>query len=150
MRAKIFITTLVLSLIGFPVLAQREALEVGKIFNQQQQIRSGVQSGTGPYKDMPKNTRQQLLTKQDMLFSMLDGKTTTDELNEQQKIEAFNTLEWIEATINEAEDDQLVCERRQILGSNRKERVCKTMAQIKRDREDARNRIDSRGGLDSD
>ena len=148
MRAKVFIASLVLSLVGFPVLAQREALEVGKIFNQQQQIRSGVQSGTGFYKDMPKNKRQQLLTKQDILFSMLDGKRTTDELNEQQKIEAFNTLEWIEATINEAEDDQLVCERRPILGSNRKERVCKTMAQIKRERQDTRNTIDA-GGLES-
>lgn len=143
MRVKIFIAALVLSLAGFPVVAQREALEVGKIFNQQQQIRSGVESGTGRYKDMPKNTRDQLLTKQDMLFSMLDGKRTTDELSEQQKIQAFNTLEWIEATVNQAEDDQMVCERRPILGSNRKERVCRTMAQMKREREAARAQIES-------
>lgn len=145
MRAKIFLAALALTLAVFPVAAQREALEVGKIFNQQQQIRSGVQSGTGRYKDMPQSTRDQLLTKQDGLFSMLDGKRTTDELSEQQKVEAFNTLEWIEATVNQAEDEQMVCERRQILGSNRKERVCRTMAQMKRERELAREQMDSRG-----
>ena len=145
MRAKIFLAALALTLVVFPVAAQREALEVGKIFDQQKQIRSGVQSGAGPYKDMSANVRNQLLTKQDDLFSMLEGKRTTDELSEQQKIQAFNTLEWIEATVNQAEDDQLVCERRQILGSNRKERVCRTMAQIKRERENARTQIESRG-----
>jgi len=145
MRARIFLATLALTLIGFPVAAQREALEVGKIFNQQQQIRSGVQAGTGRYKDMPQSTRNQLLTKQDDLFSMLDGKRTTDELSEQQKIQAFNTLEWIEATVNQAEDEQMVCERRPILGSNRKERVCRTMAQMKREREQARIQMESSG-----
>ena len=69
---------------------------------------------------------------------------STDELSEQQKTEVFNTLEWIEAVANNSADERMVCERRPVLGSTRKERVCKTAAQWREEREAARSTMDSR------
>lgn len=124
----------------------RNVLQAEAIRSQQAEIRSGVESRTGRYQDLPADTRSQLLTKQVEVLRMLEGKQSTDDLNESQKTEVFNALEWIEAAINKTDDDRMVCERRQILGSTRKERVCKTVAQMREEREAARNRMDTRGG----
>ena len=58
---------------------------------------------------------------------------------------AFNTLEWIEAAINDSDDDRLVCRRERRIGSNRMTRVCKTVAQIEFERERARSQLLDRG-----
>lgn len=124
----------------------RNALQVESIRSQQAEIRAGVESRTGRYRDLTADTRSQLLAKQGEVLRTLEGKQSTDELNEAQKTEVFNALEWIEAALNKSEDERLVCERRQILGSTRRERVCKTVAQMREERDAARNRMDSRGG----
>lgn len=125
--------------------ADRNTLQAESIRSQQAQIRSGVEARTGRYKDLSADTRSQLLSKQGEVLRLLEGKQTTDDLNEAQKTEVFNALEWIEAAINRTDDERLVCERRQILGSTRKERVCKTVAQMREERDAARNRMDVRG-----
>ena len=78
------------------------------------------------------------------MLALLEGKQSTQELSEDQRDEVFNTLEWIEATVNRAESERMICERRPVLGSNRKERVCKTAAQMQADRDAARERMDNR------
>lgn len=123
----------------------RNVLQVESIRSQQAEIRSGVEARTGRYKDLSADTRSQLLNKQGEVLRLLDGKQSTDDLNEAQKTEVFNALEWIEAAINQTDDERMVCERRPILGSTRKERVCKTVAQMRQERDSARNRMDARG-----
>ena len=114
-------------------------------FTQQREIREAVEAGTGPYKDLTSSQRSELLTKQERMLHTIDGKKSTDELNEQQKTEVFNTLESIEAVVNNtADDERMVCERRPILGSNRKERVCKPPVAVEgQEREAARGVMDS-------
>ncbi|RDZ26782.1 hypothetical protein [Lysobacter silvisoli] len=121
----------------------RGVLQFESIRSQQSEIRAAVKAANGRYKEMPQNTRGELLAKQDQLFHLMDGKQSTQDLNEDQKTEVFNTLEWIEAAINSADDERMVCERRPVLGSNRKERVCRTAGQIRAERESARERIES-------
>ena len=123
----------------------RSVLLIDDIRTQQDEIRNGVETRSGPYKDLSDEQRQELLNKQARMLRTLEGKRSTDELNEQQKTDVFNTLEWIEGVVNNSEDERMVCERRPILGSNRKERVCKTEAQWTREREAARNAMESRG-----
>ncbi|KRA16821.1 hypothetical protein ASE43_18815 [Lysobacter sp. Root983] len=123
----------------------RNVLQVESIRSQQAEIRSGVEARTGRYKDLSADTRSQLLNKQGEVLRLLDGKQSTNDLNEAQKTEVFNALEWIEAAINQTDDERMVCERRPILGSTRKERVCKTVAQMREERDAARNRMDARG-----
>ncbi|RDZ26784.1 hypothetical protein [Lysobacter silvisoli] len=128
--------------------ADYAAQEAQAIRNQQAEIRAGVEARSGRYKDMSGETRATLLTKQSEVLRTLEGKQSTAELTEQQKIDVFNSLEWIEAAINNADDERLVCERRAVLGSNRKERVCRTASQMRAERELARRQIEQQKGGD--
>jgi hypothetical protein len=123
--------------------ADRKPLSIAAITEQQVQIREGVIAGTGRYKDMPSSKRVDLLSKQAGLMEMLAGKTSTDDLTEPQRVEAFNTLEWIEAAINGVDDERMVCHREKVLGSTRMTRVCRTVAEDRRLREEARDRMET-------
>jgi hypothetical protein len=142
MRVKAFLFACVLSALAIPSAFAADRLpEFEAIRTQQAEIRTGVAARTGRYKDMPESTRGQLLSKQAQVLQAIDNKSSAAELTQDQAIEVFNALEWIEAAINQADDDRLVCERRKTLGSNRKERVCKTVAQMREERERAREEL---------
>jgi hypothetical protein len=87
--------------------------------------------------------------RQDALLKMLDGKESTDDLPERARIEAFNTLEWIEATLNKEDDQRMVCVRERTIGSNRVTRTCRTEAQWAEARERAREQM-LKGGACTD
>ncbi len=126
-----------------------QTLEVDQIVSQQQQIRADVVAAKGRYGALPASKREQLLGKQDTLLSMLEGKKTTAELSEAQRIEAFNTLEWIESAINDEDAERMVCIREKTIGSNRFTRTCRTESQWAAARERAREHL-SRGGACAD
>ena len=150
MRAIRFVSAVVLGLaLAAPAAfasVDSRVLMLDDIRSQQTEIRDGVEARTGRYKDLSSTERSELLTKQARMLQTIEGKRSTAELNDQQKTEVFNTLEWIEAVVNNDGDERMVCERRPVLGSTRKERVCKTAGQWREEREAARNMMDSRGG----
>jgi len=133
---------LVAGMFASGAMAAAAPLELNQIRTQQQQIRSEVIAGTGRYKDMPANTKTELLSKQDQLLKMIGDKQDPDELSPDQRMQAFNTLEWIEATINRTEDERMVCTHEKRTGSNRTTTVCKTERQIKEDRDRARRQME--------
>lgn len=148
MRALRFVPAVVLGLaLAAPAFASVDSrvLMLDDIRTQQYEIRDGVEARTGRYKDLSASQRSELLNKQARMLQTIDGKRSTEELNDQQKTEVFNTLEWIEAVVNNQDDERMICERRPVLGSTRKERICKTAAQWREQREAARNMMDSRG-----
>ncbi|BDU18402.1 hypothetical protein [Lysobacter auxotrophicus] len=149
MRAIRFVSAIVLGLaLAAPAAfasVDSRVLMLDDIRTQQTEIRDGVEARTGRYKDLSTSQRNELLNKQARMLQTIEGKHSTEELNAQQKTEVFNTLEWIEAVVNNDDDERLVCERRPVLGSTRKERVCKTATQWREEREAARNMMDSRG-----
>jgi len=122
----------------------RKPLAIAAITAQQAQIREDVIAQKGPYKAMHSSKRVDLLAKQASLMTLLEGKTSTDDLTESQRIEAFNTLEWIEAAINDADDERMVCHREKVLGSTRLTRVCRTVEDDRRLKEEARDRMERR------
>jgi hypothetical protein len=144
-----FLAAVAALLLSSPVLANQKALAVEQIVSQQQQIRQDVIAAKGRYGDMPASKREQLLDKQSALLSMLEGKASTAELDETQRIEAFNTLEWIEAAINDEDKERMVCIREKTIGSNRVTRTCRTESQWAEARERAREQL-SRGGACAD
>ena len=119
----------------------RTALKLDEIRSQQTEIRQKVESPTGRYKDMDAQKRVELLAKQDFVLRTIEGKQSPDEIPEPEWIEVFNALEWIEATLNNAEDERMVCTRMKTTGSNRPQRVCKTAKQMRLDQEYARKKI---------
>jgi hypothetical protein len=149
MRALRFVSAVVLSLAlvapaAFASVDSR-VLMLDDIRAQQNEIRDGVEAGTGRYKALSASQRSELLSKQARMLQTIEGKHSTEDLNDQQKTEVFNTLEWIEAVVNNDGEDRMVCERRPVLGSTRKERICKPASQWREEREAARNMMDSRG-----
>ena len=133
--------------ICMPVHAETPAQSAVAIFAQQKQIRSQIEAREGRYADMPGVKRASILRNQDILFALLGNESSIDGLNIEQKTEAFNALQSINAAINSTEDEQLVCEKRKPAGSNRVERVCRSLAQIKADREAARTSVQSSQGI---
>ena len=68
---------------------------------------------------------------------MLEGVGSTTDLPEKDQITVFNSLEAIEAIVNQAEEERMVCTRVKPVGSNRPETVCKTVAQMREEKLEA-------------
>ena len=131
------------------VAGETKPFQVDEVLAQQQRLRADVVAREGRYADMPSSKRSELLAKQDRLFVMLEGKQSSTDLSNDQYLEAFSTLEWIEATVNNADDERMICTREKTLGSNRATRVCRSAAQMEAQRESARQQMESntvRGG----
>ena len=104
------------------------------ILEQQAGIRTEAMNKKGRYKDMDESKRQELFAHQDKVNRMLDGVASTTELPETDQIVVFNSLEAIEAIINQAEEERLVCSRVKPAGSNLPTTVCKTVAQLREEK----------------
>jgi hypothetical protein len=141
---RIVIALLASALVIGVAQAEQRPLEVSKIVSQQQQIRTELMARSGRYKNMPDAKRDELLSKQQRLLAMLEGKQTSADLTDDERISAFNTLEWIEAAINNTDDERMVCRRERTLGSQRVNQNCRTQAQMREDRERARDEMDKR------
>ena len=139
--------SLVLTLaLALPAFVSAEALKLDAIRAQQATIRAGVEAHSkGPYKELPAATRTELLSRQAKMLELINGKQSENELTEEQRADVTDTLAWIDAKLKEADDERMVCERRRTLGSNRKERVCMTAAQMRAQREAARENLDRSG-----
>jgi len=126
---------------AFGAFAAVAPLKFDDVRAQQKEIRAGVMAGTGRYKDMPEKDKQKLIDEQDRLLSIIGDKRDPSELDADQRVEAFNILESIEADINKAEDERVTCERYQKTGTNRKVVVCRTQREIREARERARRQM---------
>lgn len=125
------------------VAASNQSLDLGKVVEQQQQIRKDLNASSGKYRRMSSTQQAELVRRQDNLFQMFEGKQTSADLTTGEQMEAFNDLEWIEAALNKAEaNEQMVCTRERTVGSNRVKRVCRTRQQMEFEREQARNSMD--------
>jgi hypothetical protein len=138
---QVLIAVLTAALMIGTAQAEQRPLEVSSIVSQQQEIRAGLMARSGRYKNMTETKRDELLSKQERLLAMLDGKQTSADLTDDEKIEAFNMLEWIEAAINNAEDERMICKRERTIGSQRVTQTCRTQAQMRADRERARDEM---------
>ena len=134
--------------LALPMVASADSgeLKFDDIRTQQAEIRAGVIARTGRYKNMTPSDRTELMNRQTEVLMMIEGKNAPSELNPDQRTKVFNHLEWIEAALNKFADERLICERRTTIGSNRKERVCRTEAQMREDRERARKQLDNTNG----
>lgn len=117
---------------------------LAEIRSQQLQYRSQAQEKTGPFKEMPPQEVSELLRKQERFLALTDGKGSIDELAPDAKVEAINNLEWIKATLVKADDERLVCQRVKVVGTNRHQRVCRTVAEMRQERWEAERQMEDR------
>ena len=112
--------------------------DLADIREQQIGLRAEVQAGKGIFEEMSNTERQELAARQSKLLAMIEGKDNVRDLDDAGQVEAFNLLEQINATINDVKGQQMVCEMTRKTGSNRKVKVCMTVAQRDQLREDSR------------
>lgn len=132
------------SVLAMATASERKPPVIPDILQNQEQIRGDAKAGEGIYKDMPERTREDLLSRSTRLSALLEGKEWAD-LNDEQQIEVFNSLEWINAAVMKAEDERLVCEQKKRPGSNLTFKVCKTVAMRRRESESAKKAVDALG-----
>jgi hypothetical protein len=146
-----FVLFAVLALASFGASADTAVvppMDVPAITAQQKVIQSEIIAERGRYKDLPANTRMELLSRQAAMMSLLQGKSSAAELTADERTKVFNTLEWMEAAINqESDDERLVCRREKPLGSTRTTRICRTVAQEREAKERARQELENVNGI---
>lgn len=134
---------LMIGLLLAPMLAMAgsdKELDLDQVVQQQKQIREDMLTAGGDYRGMTSAQQAEVMRRQDRLFRMFEGKETDTDLSVQERLDAFNDLEWIEAALNKGEEgDRLVCTRERTVGSNRVTRVCRTQEQIDFEREQGRD-----------
>ena len=146
MRLHVLLASALLALFAaLPAFAQvSDALSLDDVRTQQAEIRADTKAGRGVYENLSDHQRSQLLARQDAMLRLIEGKQSPRELSEPQRLELFNQLEAIEAMVNQAEDQRMVCRRVATIGTNRKERVCKTVAQRREEMRDAQQILNRR------
>lgn len=144
MRSFVFVPLLTLALAASAHAGQK-SLDLKAVAAQQQQIRADILASGGKYRGLSEAKQEEVLDRSGRLLRVIDGKQSPEELTEAERMQAFNTLEWIEATLNKEDDERMVCSYQKTIGSNRKTRVCKTAAQLEREREEARERMSKPG-----
>lgn len=108
---------------------------VGEFVAQQQEIRKEVQTEARGWDAIPQSKRTELLAKQDRLFALLEGKQTLGDLNEMEQREVADKAEWIRQLANNAEEERQICRLERPTGSRRAVTVCRTVADINKERE---------------
>ncbi|MCW5581548.1 MAG: hypothetical protein KIS72_09425 [Luteimonas sp.] len=140
MRAFVLVPLLSLVLAASAHAGRQKPLDLNVVAAQQQQIRSDIQASGGNYRGLSAAQQQAVLDRSGELLRLIDGKRSSLELTEAERMQAFNTLEWIEATLNH-EHDRAVCKYEKTIGSNRKTRVCRSVTEMEAERERNRDNL---------
>jgi len=130
MRA-ILLSLLLLTAIA-PAIGQTlpgEPFDVQTVLDEQTQINKDIDAGTGPYAQLDDISMQELRERQRKLVAMLEGHQY-DDLNEAERTRARTHMVFIKY-LGKTDEDQLICVRKRTTGSNRVERVCKLVAQLR-------------------
>lgn len=142
---------LFLTLASFGAAADDAAgTDLAAIRAQQIELRAEAMAAKGIFKDMDSTKRSRLISRQDQLLALIEGKASVAEFDDRGQVRAFNLLEEINALINDAEGNQVVCENVRKTGSHRKTKVCTTLAERRRlqqETEDHLRRENLRGAV---
>lgn len=117
------------------------AQRIDAILAQQDVIRGDVQASRNGWETLSQEKRAEVLKDQDRLFVLLKDKQTIGDLEPDRQVEAANLLSSIKAVATNAEDERMVCTRERKVGSNFTKRVCRTVAEMRREREATRDAL---------
>jgi hypothetical protein len=104
---------------------------------------------TKDFEALSRGDKEKLAGAQSQIREALAGKASMADLDEDTKVKVFNAHEQVVALVNKAEDQRLVCTQKKRIGSNRHQLECRTVAQIRADRDSARDSRLRTGTCDS-
>jgi hypothetical protein len=91
------------------------------------------------FEALSRGDKDNLRNAQALIRAALAGKASLGELDAATQASVYEAHQQVVALVNKAEDERLVCTQRKQIGSNRRIRECRTVAQIRADREAARD-----------
>jgi hypothetical protein len=101
------------------------------ILAQQQTIRAGMKAKRDRYANLPRDAQKSVLSDQEKLEKLLEGRTDTSQLATADQAEVRRLMARIEATIRNNQDERPVCTQEARTGSNYVTRVCRTPTEIR-------------------
>lgn len=115
---------------------------VGSNFQvQAEQLRKDL-AGSEQYSEITESARAAALALLDRLETRLDGVSEVSTLPEQAKVSVFNDQEALNAILTgAAADSRQSCRREHVVGSNRRQNVCMTVAERRRRAEQSREYV---------
>ena len=129
---------LLASLASGPVRAgQQPPASVPEILQVQHALRAKLDA-PGGVASFDKGAVQKIETAQDHVFHLLDGVTSLDQLNDQQKVELSNSLQLIQATVLAQEGSRVICHVETKTGTHLTTRRCESVADRDRNAAEAR------------
>ena len=119
------------------IAGQQTTASVPEILQVQHALRAKLDVPSG-VANFDKSAVQRIETAQDNVFRLLDGVTSLDQLNDQQKVELSNSLQVIQATVLAQEGSRVICHVERKTGTHMTTRRCETVADRERDAAEAR------------
>ena len=123
--------------IGPGIAGQQTPASIPEILQVQHALRVKLDTPGGDYAHLDKAALRQIETNQDHVFQLLDGVTSLDQLNDQQKVDLSNALQQIQATLFAQEGSRVVCRVERKTGTHLTSRTCQTVADRDRDTAEA-------------
>lgn len=116
-------------------------IEIGsspaQIRDAQTQLREAIEAKRGNYAHFSDEERREIFARQDDVLAAIEGRQAIDELSNDERVRLANALSAVDAAVNKAEDNRMICERIKPIGSNRPQNKCMTVGQRRKLREDA-------------
>ena len=116
---------------------QQSPASVAEILQVQHALRAKLDA-PGAVAPFDKGAVQKIETAQDHVFHLLDGVTSLDQLNDQQKVELSNSLQTIQATVLAQEGSRVICHVETKTGTHLTTRRCESVADRDRNAAEAR------------
>ena len=118
-----------LAVCASPVLAQDDGADdtAPEILQTQHALRAKLDNPTGEYSRFSADDLATMRHAQDKVFRMLDGVSSLDQLNADQRTELSNALDEVRATLVQNAGSRLICYRERKTGTNLVEKRCETV-----------------------
>jgi hypothetical protein len=133
--------TILVALLAVSPAFANDNIEIGsspaQIRDAQTQLRQAIEAKRGNYSQFSDEERREIFARQDDVLAAIEGRQTIDELSNDERVRLANALSAVDAAVNKAEDNRMVCERIKPIGSNRPQNKCMTVGQRRQLREDA-------------
>lgn len=108
---------------------------------QADRIRADLANGE-TFTEIAPEDRQTVLGLLSSIQGRLDAAGNVDSMNADERVSLFNEQERINTILTGArEDSRIVCERRQVTGSHRRQSMCTTVAQRRRNTTESKSKL---------
>jgi hypothetical protein len=111
---------------------------VPEILQVQHALRAKLDAPDGVYSRYDAAVVRNVEATQDQVFRMLDGVSSLDQLNQQQRVDLSNKLELIKSTLLAQEGSRVICHVESQTGTHLASRRCETVADRQRNAAEAR------------